>query len=320
MANLGWSHDESPFHEGELAIQSRLGIKDQMDWQGRRIIREYLPKQHRKFYAQLSYIILGTLDKYDSPWASILVGEPGFMITPDDRTLQIETRPLAGDPLNENLILGADIGVLGIELQTRRRNRMNGMVSQIDGDRFSIDVKQSFGNCPQYIQARMFEFVESQAGNSSNGKKIESLGESEQNLIANADTFFIASSYQSNSASSTNGVDVSHRGGKPGFVHIDDENTLTIPDFSGNGHFNTLGNLELNPRAGLLFVDFERGDLLYLTGTTEVIWSGVEISNFVGAEQLIRFHLKLGYLVKASLPLRWTPPHFSPFLQRTGSW
>ncbi|MEG4343628.1 pyridoxamine 5'-phosphate oxidase family protein [Microcoleus sp. A003_D6] len=116
------------------------------------------------------------------------------------------------------------------------------------------------------------------------------------------------------------GVDVSHRGGKPGFVRPDDDCTLTVPDFSGNCQFNTFGNLELNPSAGLLFVDFDRGNLLYLTGTAEVIWEGALINDYEGAERLFRFHLDRGYRVEGSLPLRWSSPAFSPFLDRTGSW
>jgi hypothetical protein len=139
-------------------------------------------------------------------------------------------------------------------------------------------------------------------------------------MVAIADTFFIATAYQATSAGATSGVDVSHRGGRPGFVRIDDETTLTIPDFSGNNHFNTFGNLELNPRAGLLFLDFNRGDLLYLTGTAKVIWEGAEISSYPGAERLLRFQLKKGYRVEGSLPLLWSEPQFSPFLEQTGSW
>jgi hypothetical protein len=82
---------------------------------------------------------------------------------------------------------------------------------------------------------------------------------------------FNATAYQNTSAGIASGVDVSHRGGKPGFVRLDDDCTLIVPDFSGNCQFNTFGNLELNPRAGMLFVDFDRGNLLYLTGTAEVI-------------------------------------------------
>ena len=142
----------------------------------------------------------------------------------------------------------------------------------------------------------------------------------ERDLITKSDTFFIATAYQDESAGAAKGVDVSLRGGKPWFVRIDDELTLTIPDFAGNCHLNTFGNLEKNPHAGLLFVDLDRGYFLYLTGRAEVIWSGDEVGNYAGAERLLRFHLQQGYRVEGSLPLRWSSPEFSRFLADTGSW
>ena len=325
MASSGWSRIESPFHPGELAIQARLGIKDRMDRQGRRMIREYLTEQHQKFFAQLAYVIVGTVDELGLPWTSILTGKPEFIAILNDRTLKVRYETMPGDPLVNNLVVDADIGLLGIELSSRRRNRINGKVSAIDrllG--FEITVKQSFGNCPQYIQSRSFEFVEPNLDRSQQTSQqtveISSFRESESNLITEADTFFITTAYQDESAGIAKGVDVSHRGGKPGFVRIGDRKTLTIPDFSGNNHFNTLGNLEMNPATGLLFINFKRGDLLYLTGTAEVIWSGLELDRYTGAQQLIRFHLDRGYLVRASLNLRWSNPKFSPFLEQTGSW
>ncbi|BAZ37633.1 pyridoxamine 5'-phosphate oxidase-related FMN-binding protein [Calothrix sp. NIES-4101] len=320
MANPGWSRSESPFHAGELAIQARLGAQERMDKQGRRIIREYLPDQHRHFFAQLPYVIVGSIDVSGYIWASILVGEPGFLSSPDEHTLEVMAKPLYGDPLATNLADGIDIGFLGIELHTRRRNRMNGTVTAISDDGFQVRVGQSFGNCPQYIQARMFRLDEY---DEKTPKPIHGLSKftvAERDLITASDTFFIATAYQDESAGAAKGVDVSHRGGKPGFVRIDDDFTLTIPDFAGNCHFNTFGNLELNPHAGLLFVDFERGNLLYLSGTAEVIWSGDEISNYAGAERLLRFHLQQGYRVEGSLPLCWSNPEFSRFLDDTGSW
>jgi uncharacterized protein len=67
-------------------------------------------------------------------------------------------------------------------------------------------------------------------------------------------------------------------------------------------------------------VDFDQGDLLYLTGTAEVIWEGAEILAYGGAERLLRFQLDRGYRVSGSLPLRWSTPEFSPFLDRMGAW
>jgi uncharacterized protein len=320
MAIPGWTRTESPFHAGELAIQSRLGAQEQIDKQGRRVIRDYLPEQFRQFFSQLSYVIVGTADEVGNLWASILVGKPGFLSAPSDRTLQVTAKPLLGDPLINTLAHGIDIGLLGIELHTRRRNRLNGTVTAIHSDSFDVQVGQSFGNCPQYIQARRFELDENTPTTPTLVQQIATFGELEQAMIKASDTFFIATAYQDESAGTARGIDVSHRGGKSGFVRIDNDRTLTIPDFSGNSHFNTFGNLELNPRAGLLFVDFDQGNLLYLTGTAGVIWEGAEISLYEGAERLLRFHLERGYRVDGSLPLHWSTPEFSPFLGRMGSW
>lgn len=320
MAIPGWTRTESPFHAGELAIQARLGVQEQIDKQGRRVIREFLPDQHRQFFAHLPYVIVGTVDATGNPWASILVGNPGFLSTSDDRTLHIVAKPLFGDPLATTLTSGIDIGLLGIELSTRRRNRLNGIVTATERDSFEVQVRQCFGNCPQYIQVRRSTLAEFDDSTLKPVHSIVQFGESERSMITASDTFFIATAYQAESARSASGVDVSHRGGKPGFVRIDDDRTLTIPDFAGNNHFNTFGNLELNPRAGLVFVDFDRGNLMYLTGTAEIVWEGTEMLAYEGAERLLRFQLERGYRVQGSLPLRWSMPEFSPFLDRMGSW
>ena len=304
MTNSGWSRTESPFHAGELTIQARLGIQEQMDRQGRRMIREYLTEQHQQFFTQLSYLIIGTVDVSGNPWSSIVVGEPGFIRAINNKKLQINTQILTGDPLTFTLKEGIDIGLLGIELHTRRRNRVNGIITKIDVDSLEIEVQQTFGNCPQYIQPRTF--IPNQLNNSPRIEKLTFLTKWEKDLIANGDTFFIATAYQDQSQSISKGVDVSHRGGNPGFIRIDNNQTLTIPDFSGNNHFNTIGNLESNPRAGLLFIDFADNNLLYLTCTTEIIWLGAEVRAFAGAQRLIRVHLKQGYRVKNSLPISWS--------------
>lgn len=327
MANPGWNQPQSPFHPGELAVQSRLGFQAQADQQGRRMIRTYLTEQHRQFFAQLSYIVVGTLDQAGRPWTSLLVGQPGFLSTPDEHSLQVVASYLARDPLSQNLQQGCDIGFLGIDLSTRRRNRLNGKITDIQAKSFTVQVQQSFGNCPQYIQSRALEEstlhpleagVEGSVDESAHA--LSTLSPTETALITSADTCFITTAYQSSSAGLASGVDVSHRGGKPGFVKVEDSRTLIVPDFSGNRHFNTFGNLELNPRAGLLFIDFTDGHLLYLTGKANVIWNGPAVDAFQGAERLLQFQLERGYRADGSLPLRWSTPTFSPYLANTGIW
>ena len=293
------------FHSGERLMQARMGVQERMAALGGQVIRTEMPEQHRTFFAQLPFVIAGSVDAGGLPWVSILANPPGFIDSPDARHLLIRARPLLGDPLHETLATGASIALLGIEQQTRRRNRMNGIVERIDDDGILVGVQQSFGNCPKYIQARQLEYVERDCAGTV--ASASTLNERTRKLIARADTFFIATAHPDarQGATRNQGVDVSHRGGKPGFVRADSDDTLTIPDFAGNRFFNTLGNILLNPRAGLLFIDFENGDLLYLAADAEIIFEGPELDAFVGAERLLCLKIRHVRHAAATLPLRW---------------
>jgi uncharacterized protein len=307
----------TPFHGGELAIQARVGVQSKIADVGKRLIRDYMPEQHRQFFAQLPFLLIGAVDETARPWASILVGNPGFISSPNPKSLQINSNLPPGAPIK--LQTGMPVGLLGIELPTRRRNRMNGHIAVCDRQGFSVDVVQSFGNCHKYIQKRDSYFITDRTKTPAHTvKESQHLTIADRDLIRQADTFFIASANGRQDLSQSD-VDISHRGGKPGFIAIDG-NILTVPDFAGNNYFNTLGNLHNFPKAGLLFIDFVGGDLLYVATDTEVIWKGKEVSTFFGAERLLRFHVQKVRRVTGSLPLRWTAPEFSPHLNATGSW
>lgn len=322
MSDGGLADDVSPFHRGEREVQARLGVRDKMEGFGRRVIRDHLPDQHREFYRQLPFLLVGTVDAEGRPWASMLAGPPGFIVSPDPRCLRIAARPLPDDPLNGSLRDGADIGVLGIQLETRRRNRLTGKVAAITPEGFEIAVAQGFGNCPQYIQTRAVSFVAEDEGAAHTlpVHRAVSLDAAARCLIEKADTFFIATCWSDGSGDKANGADVSHRGGKPGFVRVEEDGTLVFPDYSGNLHFNTIGNILLNPKAGLLFVDFERGGVLFLTGSAEIVWEGEEVRAFSGAERLIRFRTAEMIRAESGLPLRFAFGEYSPYLEATGSW
>src|SRR6188508_1335463 len=119
---------------------------------GRKILRDFMPEQHREFFAELPFLILGALDERDRPWASAIFGLPGFVGSPDARTLAVDGHFFAGDPVASAVVPGAPIATLGIQLETRRRNRLNGTGLSRDGEALRVTVKQSFGNCAQYIQ------------------------------------------------------------------------------------------------------------------------------------------------------------------------
>ncbi|OEZ97355.1 pyridoxamine 5'-phosphate oxidase family protein [Duganella sp. HH101] len=310
--------DTSPFHAGELAIQQRVGVREQMAGAGAAGVRDYMPDQHRQFFGELPLFFIGALDAAGQPWATMLVNDAGFITTPDARTLHIAGGMLAGDPLQGQLRVGAHLGGLGLVPTTRRRNRVNGVIEAMDAGGMRVAVSQSFGNCPQYIQDRVQTPVA--AAPVAQVSRAAALSAEDRALIARADTFFIASANLDAQAGRGQGVDVSHRGGRPGFVRVDDERTLTSPEFVGNFFFNTLGNLLGHPRAGLLFIDFESGDMLHVAVEAEIIWEGPQLKAFAGAEQLLRFHVREVVRNVGALPFRWSAPKPASQVARTGSW
>jgi hypothetical protein len=311
---------QSPWHKGELAIQQRVGVAEKMDDIGRRFIRDSLIEQHQLFYPQLPFLVAGTVDPDGNPWATLIVGRPGFLQATDNHTLNISAHRDPTDPAFQGIADGGAIGVLGIELHTRRRNRLNGNIARADGTGFDLKVVQSYGNCPRYIQLRDFSFIrEPGAAFVGEVETLSALDADARNLIAAADAFFVAS-YSEDSG--IRQVDASHRGGKPGFVRIGSDDVLTIPDFAGNLFFNTLGNILVNGRAGLVFADFATGDMLQLTGEAEVILDSPEIETFQGAERLWRFRAEKLIRRRGVLPIRWAAREGgeSPYATMTGDW
>ena len=283
---------------------------------GRRSIRDAMPQEHQEFFSHLPLFFVGTVDPLGRPWASVLAGEPGFVHAADSRALDVTARPIYGDPLDESLIDGADIGALGLEFHSRRRNRVNGKVSRRNPDGFRIQVTQSFGNCPKYIQARQ---TASGGETVTIGQKRpvhrgQALTRGQAAMVARADTLFIASQFSEDATDRSHGVDVSHRGGKPGFVLVAHETLLLFPDYAGNRLFNTLGNISVNPKCGLLFIDFDRGDTLQLSGEAEILWEPTHTRRFPGAQRVVAFSIEEVLHIERALPFTWTFQGYSPVL------
>jgi predicted pyridoxine 5'-phosphate oxidase superfamily flavin-nucleotide-binding protein len=321
MFTIDKAEDVSPWHVGEIALQKTVGVAERMGEVGQRVLRDHLIDQHRDFYPQLPFVVLGSVDAHGDAWATLRAARPGFLHSPDIHTLSVDLARDPADPADAGMENGDAIGMLGIELHTRRRNRLNGTIRRHGDHAFDVTVGQAYGNCPKYIQLRDFTFIHDPSIQTDRPvQRLTALDARAMEMIAGADTFFVASYVDRENGRRQ--VDVSHRGGKAGFVHIGSDGVLTIPDFAGNLFFNTLGNIVLNPKAGLVFADFESGELLQLTGEAEVILDSPEISTFQGAERLWRFTPHKIVRRPGALPLRWKfrQDGWSPSSLMTGSW
>ncbi|MEM6996184.1 MAG: pyridoxamine 5'-phosphate oxidase family protein [Myxococcota bacterium] len=295
--------DSSPWHAGELAMQRSSGVGAQkMARIGRRAIRSAMPIQHREFFEQLPFVVIGTVDARGNPWATWRLGRPGFVQAPDARHLVIRGRAETDDPAR--ITEGVAVGVLGIEPHTRRRNRANGRVLSSEGGTVVVAVEQSFGNCPKYIRPRWPEAARELEAPRPPAEQLSTLDEAGRDLVRGADTFFVASYTQSDDGRQH--VDVSHRGGPAGFLRVQPDGAIDVPDYAGNNFFNTLGNFVSNPVAGLVFVDFDSGDLLQLSGRVAGIFDGEETGGAEPVARVWRFVPTRAVRRRGVVPWRWS--------------
>jgi hypothetical protein len=296
------------FHEGERAVQARAGVEAESRRLGRGISPD-IPEGAEPFLEAQRIAVLAGVDASERVWASLVTGNPGFITAPDSRTLHLAARLPAADPLSDALSPGQPLGVLVLDPERRRRLRINGHTVETHPGAIEIRTAEVFGNCPKYIQARTPEADthHRRAGVAERGTALTL----EQRLaIERADTFFIASVHAGT------GTDASHRGGQPGFVRVLDDRTLHVPDYAGNNMFQTLGNIAADPRVGLLFVDFDTGTTLQLTGRARILWDRGDYAALKGAERALEVDIDEIVEIAGEGPFGWRFVEYSPFNPR----
>jgi hypothetical protein len=297
----------SIFHEGEQTIQELAGVRQAAERVGGSI-GAVIPSIVPKFLRNQRLAVLATADNEQKVWASLLTGPPGFVTTSGERSFAIDAFPTPGDPAAETLRQGETLaGLLVIDLETRRRLRVNGTARLTPTGNIWLEADQVYSNCPKYIQVRHYVDQSEPAGEAGTVWRGKALTDTHRAWISQADTFFIASLHPAA------GADASHRGGNPGFIKLLADNRLAFPDYSGNNMFNTLGNLAVNPKAGLLFVDFERGSTLQLSGRATIIWEESRVREFRGAERVIEFRIEQVVELAPAQALRWQLVEYSDF-------
>ena len=245
---------DDPFHADERALQELMRVRERARRNGAVSIRPFMPEQHQRFFESLRLAFIATLDQVGRPQADALVGHPGMLraVTPTLLVLHDMPREHALHSLRP----GAPLGLLGIDFANGRRNRVNGVLERHDGGGLALRVTHSFGNCPRYIHVRRPDPVVAMAPTALDPRT----------LVETAATFFIASRSAELAPSRGGGVDISHRGGAPGFVHWADDDIVVFDDIPGNNFFNTLGNIVSDSRVSLLFIDFDSGRQLRIAG------------------------------------------------------
>ena len=290
------------YHAGERAVQALAGVTEAADHVGRGV-RDTVPAVAAAFLAERRMLVVGAADDTGRMWASLLTGPAGFLRARGDRTLDVAAAPVPGDPLADALSRPVPVGTIALEPATRRRMRLNGTAEPHGPGGLRIRAEQVYSNCPKYIQRRHLA-----PGTENTGatrptapagavRRSTALAPDQQSRLGSADTFFVAT------ADGQGAADASHRGGNPGFVEVLGPDRLRWPEYPGNSMYMTLGNLEANPSAGLLFPDWSTGTVLQVSGTARLHW---------GTTPWVDFTVTRVVEIPDASPLRWTDPDFSP--------
>ncbi|KAJ6095760.1 Riboflavin synthase-like beta-barrel [Penicillium sp. IBT 16267x] len=314
-----------PWHDGEEKVHHLLNLPDVDNPSV-----PYLSTGAGDFLQRAPLIALGTIDAEGRPWSTLWGGQAGFAGPITDSIIGLRTLvDSKGDPvvkelldnqnrsINENVVPseGKMVSGLAIDLENRLRVKLFGRMmagSLNDGNvalaQLVVNIEQSLGNCPKYMNKKHIVPAQSDPTILSDTPQ---LTQAAIELLSRADMIFVSSAHGKTD------MDTNHRGGPPGFVRVESNDprgaVLVYPEYSGNRLYQTLGNLQLNPRAGWVIPDFESGDVLYVTGNTQIL-IGKEAAEVLPRSNLaIRLTITAARYVQNGLAFRGVPGELSPY-------
>ncbi|KAF1828960.1 hypothetical protein BDW02DRAFT_191707 [Decorospora gaudefroyi] len=285
-------------------------------------------------------LALGTLDAESRPWTTLWGGEPAFSEPLGEGFIGTRTfvdgkndpvvRALVGDAEKEAILQSKEglklVAGLAIDLMTRKRVKIAGRMiagtlrdMNVDAEsrpgtkqeqiQLVTKITQSLGNCPKYLNQYEIQpaFIAAELASQSSW-----LSEKGQALIANSDMFFLVTSTEDD-------MDVNHRGGPPGFVRIISPTQIAYPEYSGNRLYQSLGNLQLNSKIGVTFPNYKTGDVLYTTGTAEILVGADAAALLPGSNLAVKITIDEARYVAHGLPFRGTrkqPSPYNPLVRR----
>lgn len=250
------------YHSGELAIQRRLGVASEAARMEKTVRRE-IPSVARHFVDEGHFVALALRGADGFPALRIGAGhEVVRVVGPSE--VEVDLAHTVGSDDDLQLSDGAVVGMIVIDFATRRRMRLNGHVALPENGLPIVVADAVYSNCHKYIQQRRLRDGTHDVASAS--VVSDALSDAAMRLIATADTFFIGTAHPKA------GADANHRGGAPGFVEVLDRRHLRWPDYPGNRMYQTLGNIIVDDRVGLGFLDFETGAAAFVQGRVAIVF------------------------------------------------
>jgi predicted pyridoxine 5'-phosphate oxidase superfamily flavin-nucleotide-binding protein len=292
----------SQYHSGERKAQQLAGEQDIADSR-EGMMRSSIPRQVFDWLTEQTLLAIATMDATEHLWATVVPGRPGFLHADANGTHLWVDRIMPPSVLS-NLKSGGNIGLLAIDLISRQRMRINGNATALPAG-LHVSVQEAFFNCPKYITRRVA--LPSTAQNEFTKQEGDHLLAEHLQLLNETDLLFLATTHPDR------GLDVSHRGGDPGFVQLLPDGRIRLPDYPGNSLFNSLGNLLIDSRIALAIPNLRTGTILQVTGTATIQWHDRDEDNSTGGTHRFVDITPIAWRIEAGGPVSKGALELSPF-------
>src|SRR5919108_283519 len=118
------------YNRGNRELQDRFDTRRLADRIEERIVRDHIDADDRAFIEARDMFFIATVDEEGQPQCSYKGGEPGFVRVLDERTIAFPVYDGNGMYLTAgNLVVSPKVGILFIDLEGRKRMRLNGIAS-----------------------------------------------------------------------------------------------------------------------------------------------------------------------------------------------
>ncbi|KAJ5136587.1 Riboflavin synthase-like beta-barrel [Penicillium atrosanguineum] len=312
-----------PWHDGEERMHRLMRVPS-MD----NPAVPFLSANGGYFLTKAPLLAVGTVDSQGRPWTSLWGGKAGFAGPVAESIIGLKTLvDSTYDPVVKVLLgsqaideAGASrqspgnmISGLAIDLEYRRRWKLFGRMvagsldEELGQAQLAVHIEESLGNCPKYLNKKHVVPVRPAPTLISDSPQLPAAA---IELLTRTDTIFVSSRH------GTSDMDTNIRGGPPGFVRVESNNgnaVLVYPEYSGNRLYQTLGNLQTTPLAGYVVPDFETGNVLYVTGRTEVLVGQDAAAILPRSKLAVRVTVTAAFFVERGLAFRGNPGEPSPY-------
>jgi hypothetical protein len=158
------------YNPGSRSLQDRFDSRRLADRLEERRVGDTIDADDRAFIESVDMFFIATADEHGRPTCSYKGGEPGFVKVLDERTIAFPIYDGNGMFLSAgNVLVNAEVGLLFISFERRRRLRLNGTAGVAADDELvpawpgaqlvvRVQAREVFPNCPRYIHR--YELVE----------------------------------------------------------------------------------------------------------------------------------------------------------------